>query len=188
MTQSLEPLVAAAGVEPVEVVSGDTAEETRERLDDAARAGGPALLVVRGATSHVHEWVVARTGWLLLDRPPEGVAVLASAALLATREALPGTWRRSAAPADARLRALEGELARTRVVERAQRLEIDRLRAELVAQREWVATEAERARGSTSWRVGHRLVRTARLLTFRRDHGTDALGRIAERMRAPVRR
>ena len=40
-------------------------------------------------------------------------------------------------------------------------------------------------RASQAWRLGHRVVRTARLLTFRRDVGTDALGRLIERMNAP---
>jgi hypothetical protein len=51
-------------------------------------------------------------------------------------------------------------------------------REELQGERQWVAVRARSAAGSQAWRVGHRLSKLARLLTFRRDRGTDALAQI----------
>lgn len=64
----------------------------------------------------------------------------------------------------------------------AERREIDRLRLEAIEQRAWVSEQATRLGQSTSWRVGHRLVRIARRLTFRGDRGTDLPAKIVERM------
>jgi hypothetical protein len=85
-----------------------------------------------------------------------------------------------------------GELARAVSARAAlvdtQRHEADRLRAQLVEQRAWVAAEAARIRESESWKVGHRLVRATRLITFRRDRGTDGLQKIVDRMSEPTER
>jgi hypothetical protein len=64
----------------------------------------------------------------------------------------------------------------------APRSELDRLRLERLEERAWVAEQARRIAASSSWRVGHRFVRMARWLTFRRDRGTNLPLQIAERM------
>jgi hypothetical protein len=74
---------------------------------------------------------------------------------------------------------LAGELARMR---EGERNELDRVRMAMLDQRVWVAEQARRIAASTSWRVGHRLVRVARALAFRRDRGTDLPAMIAKRM------
>jgi len=55
-------------------------------------------------------------------------------------------------------------------------------RTELMEDRRWMADQARLVAGSQAWRVGHRLARTAWMLTFRRQRGTDALERIIVRM------
>jgi hypothetical protein len=62
------------------------------------------------------------------------------------------------------------------------RSELDRIRLERLEERAWVAEQARRVAESNSWRVGHRLVRLARSLAFRRDRGTNLPLQIAERM------
>lgn len=166
---------------PVVRVGGDPAA-ARSGLDDAA-AQDPLLMLVAARDRHPQPaaaaWAADRDGWLVHRGEVEGVAVLAPVSTLVTH-ALPGAWdgghRLPPPPAPMPARAA---LVDTR------REEADRLRAELVAERAWVALEAERVRSSVSWRLGHRVVRTVRLLTFRRDRGTDALGRLVERMTAP---
>jgi hypothetical protein len=71
------------------------------------------------------------------------------------------------------------EVARQR---EAERHELDQARLALLEQRAWVADQANRLAGSQSWRVGHRLVRIGRMLTLRRDRGTDLPSTIARRM------
>lgn len=51
-------------------------------------------------------------------------------------------------------------------------------RTELAEERDWVARHARAISRSQSWRLGHRLVRTMRIVTFRRDRGTDAVNEI----------
>lgn len=79
-----------------------------------------------------------------------------------------GAWERLSAEVE-RLRASE-------------RREVDRLRLAAMEERAWVAEQAIRLGQSTSWRLGHRIVRVARRLTFRRDRGTDLPAKIAQRM------
>jgi hypothetical protein len=182
----LAPLLDGAGVDTVE--AGATPPETAERLDDAVRSGATMLVIAdraAQASDHAAVWLADHPGWLMLDGPPAGVLVIGSAESVALRD-LPGVWRRPrvARPAVG-APLLDHDALRRQAAADAQRLEIDRLRAELREQRAWVAAEVERVRDSTSWRLGHRLVRAARLLTFRRDAGTDALAKIAERLRAP---
>lgn len=159
---------------------------TGDRLDAAIEQGSPRLVIVADpvaghAAAHAAAWAAQRTGWLTLDEPPPGLGVLAPSATIAASPGLPGTWRRPA-PSARRGIALSRP-DRAAVV--AQEAEIDRLRIALLEQRAWVAQEAERVRATQSWRIGHRLVRLGRLLTLRRNTRTDALARLAERMRAP---
>jgi hypothetical protein len=81
--------------------------------------------------------------------------------------------------ANAARERLGAEVERLRA---AERREIDRLRLEAIEQRAWVTEQATRLGRSTSWRVGHRLVRIARRLTLRSDKGTDLPAKIVERM------
>lgn len=46
---------------------------------------------------------------------------------------------------------------------------------QLAQERAWIAGQVAAIAASRSWRLGHRLMRTARALTLRRDEGTDAL-------------
>jgi hypothetical protein len=62
------------------------------------------------------------------------------------------------------------------------RSEIDRLRLERLEERAWVAQQARRIAASTSWRLGHRVIRVVRWLTLRRDRGTNLPVDMAERM------
>jgi hypothetical protein len=62
------------------------------------------------------------------------------------------------------------------------RSELDRLRLERLEERAWVAQQARRIAASTSWRLGHRVIRVVRSLTFRRDRGTNLPVDMAERM------
>ena len=171
-----------------QLAAGATPPETAERLDDAVRSGADVLAILDPdgrAAGHAAAWLADHPGWLMLDRPPEGVVVIGSAEAVALRDDLAGVWRRPrAARPEPQARLLDHDTLRRQAAADAQRLEIDALRAELHEQRAWVAAEVERARASTSWRLGHRLVRAARLLTFRRDAGTDALAKIAERLRS----
>jgi hypothetical protein len=78
-----------------------------------------------------------------------------------------------------------GALARSGLSELplgAPRSELDRIRLERLEERAWVAEQARRVAESSSWRVGHRLVRLARSLAFKRDRGTNLPLQIAERM------
>ncbi|MCW3016891.1 MAG: hypothetical protein JWO02_3983 [Solirubrobacterales bacterium] len=187
---------------------------THAALDAATSSQTPGLVIVVAAhqqdQADVDEWATRNASWLTLTRPPQGYAVLAPLGTLLEFPDLPGVWRggaddRPPVPVvqssrsertndiDERARAnaiaaweLRGQLNRQIAETDAQRLAADRLRARLVSERVWAAAEADRVRASSSWRLGHRLVRTARLLTFRRDKGTDGLSRLAERMRAPV--
>jgi hypothetical protein len=77
---------------------------------------------------------------------------------------------------------LSGEVARLRA---AERREADRVRLEALEDRIWVAEQVRRLAESMSWRIGHRLVRTVRRLTFRRDRGTNLPARIIDRMQEP---
>lgn len=184
---TLDALLEAAQVsdDDVSVVgAADDAAATAALLDVAVR-DSPALVIVTAddgrASEHADAWAFDRGGWLVLAEPLDGAAVLAAVATLAGTP-LPGRWRggRSyAAPAPVAALSARAALVDT------QRNETDRLHAELVEERAWVAAEAQRVRASQAWRVGHRVVRTARLLTLRRDRGTDALSRLIERMNAP---
>jgi len=183
------------------VPAGTHSLTTATRLDAAMDAAERRLVIVVGASgdaaAHAEEWVASRDGWLLLEAPPNGLSVLASVGTVVREQRLPGRWRGG-------LRAAHGTLpvsppapvAQTTELTRAysaraalvdtQRLEADRLRAELLAQRAWVLAEVTRVRESLSWRLGHRLVRIARWLTFRPGRGTDALGAIIQRMSTPL--
>lgn len=55
-------------------------------------------------------------------------------------------------------------------------------RAELSQERTWVALQARLIYHSQAWQIGHWIARTARLLTFRRHRGTDAVQAIVTRM------
>ncbi len=154
------------------------------------------MVVVDGtdARAHALAWVADRSGWLIREEHDSDRAVLATVVTVAADPPPPGRWRGGAtAAADPALdtaAAPSGELARAYSARAAladsQRHEVDRLRAQLVEQRAWVASEAERARASQAWRLGHRLARMSRLLSLRRDRGTDALQQIVDRMNEPV--
>jgi hypothetical protein len=179
--------IASPPADAAALAADTDAAATGDRLDAALEQGSPRLLVVADpvaghAAAHAAAWAAQRTGWLALDDPPPGFGVLAAPATLAASPRLPGTWRRPA-PSARRGIALSRP-DRAAVV--AQEAEIDRLRIALLDQRAWVAQEAERVRATQSWRLGHRLVRLGRLLTLRRNTRTDALARLAERMRAPL--
>jgi hypothetical protein len=199
---ALETLFDAVGVKagqiPAIVVASNPAL-TAAALDAASRDVTPPLLVLTGddAAVHADAWVADRSGWLALENAPAGHAVLAPVASLARDPMLPGRWRGAASGPLGRAPAAlppptpqAGELARALTARAAlvdtQRHEVDRLRAQLFEQRAWVAAEAERVRASQSWRLGHRLVRIARLFTLRRDRGTDGLQKIIERMNEPL--
>jgi hypothetical protein len=180
------------GADAIAIHAGASREETKERLDAATRSNASLLIVLdpdERRRADVERWAFAHDDWLMLDEPPAGTAVLAPIDTLVRRPALRGNWRGGrSSPADSESQSEEihALVARMRIETEAQRIEIDRLRAQLLAERAWVAAEAERVRGSSSWRLGHRLVRIARLLTLRRDRGTDGLTRMVERMRTPV--
>jgi hypothetical protein len=55
-------------------------------------------------------------------------------------------------------------------------------RETLRAERVWVAQQARGVASSQAWRVGHRLARAGRRLTFRGNRGTDAVNGIVARM------
>jgi hypothetical protein len=74
---------------------------------------------------------------------------------------------------------LAAELARIR---EGEHHELDRMRLAMLDERAWVAEQTRRIAASSSWRVGHRLVRIARALTLRRDRGTNLPAMIAARM------
>ena len=129
-------------------------------------------------------------------------APLLSEQLASAADALQALWqsverdRRSLAGVIDRLEAHARQLdeargARDRLsaeVERlraAERREADRLRLEALEDRVWVAEQVTRLADSTSWRLGHRLVRMARRLALRGDRGTNLPARIIERMREP---
>ena len=182
---TLDALLHAAQMADADVcrVAAENDLAATARGLDAAAHDAPGLVIVTAddarALVHADAWARDRAGWLVLDDPPPGHAVLAAVQTLAAT-AWPGGWRGGRCPA----RAVSAHSARAALVD-TQRNEADRLKAELVEERAWVAAEAERVRASQAWRLGHRVVRTARLLTFRRDVGTDALGRLIERMNAP---
>lgn len=60
--------------------------------------------------------------------------------------------------------------------------ELERLRTALFEERAWVSGQARRLADSTSWRLGHRLVRLGRLMMFKRDQGTNLPELIARRV------
>jgi hypothetical protein len=211
---SLDVLLRAVDVTTVAVDAAGSTEATHAALDAVTAAGTPGLILVAAPhpqdQADVDRWAAGHAAWLTLTRPPRGHAVLTPLSTLLAFPDLPGVWSAGpdatpatpavAAPrpvpegdAEARARAttataweLRAQLSRQIAETDAQRLVADRLRARLISEREWAASEADRVRASSSWRLGHRLVRLARLLTFRRDKGTDGLSRLAERMRAPV--
>jgi hypothetical protein len=211
---SLDVLLRAADVATITVAAAGSTEQTHATLDAVTTADTPGLILVAAPhpqdQADVDRWAAGHAAWLTLTRPPQGHAVLMPLSTLLAFPDLPGVWSAGAdatlpapaaraprpvptADADARARAtaattweLRAQLSRQIAETDAQRLAADRLRARLISEREWAASEADRVRASSSWRLGHRLVRLARLLTFRRDKGTDGLSRLAERMRAPV--
>lgn len=128
----------------------------------AGRAPAQALATEREALEAL---------WLAVERDRE--------ALVTLTERTEDDARRLDEARQARER-LSAEVARLRA---AERHELDRMRLALVEQRAWVADQAGRVAASTSWRLGHRLVRIGRALAFKRDRGTDLPKRIAERMR-----
>lgn len=179
-----------AGADAAAIAGGSSVDETDRMLTMAAGSHLGLVIVLdpqRHARAGVERWASHNDGWLLLDEPPIGTEVLVPAATLVHHASLAGTWRGGGSPPRRETPApREPTLARLRLERDAQRRELDRMRAEREAERAWVAAEAERIRASSSWRLGHRLVRAGRLLSFRRDKGTDALGRMIERMRAPL--
>ena len=185
----LHALLDAAQVSDADVCVVAAAQDpanTAVALDVATR-DAPRLVIVTAddgrAAVHADAWACDRGGWLVLADPPPGKAVLAAADTLAGAP-LPGSWRGGRRPAPAPGPDAAAISARAALID-TQRNEADRLRAELVEERAWVAAEAERVRASQAWRLGHRVVRTVRVLTGRRDIGTDALGRLIERMNTP---
>ena len=78
--------------------------------------------------------------------------------------------------------ALERANAEIERLRSQERHELARLQLMLVEERAWVAAQARRIAGSTSWRLGHRLTRLGRRLTLRADRGTDLPAMIARRM------
>ncbi len=207
-----EASLVAGDPRPDAVVIGATGDVagTHAALDAGARLGEPALIVVVAPhpqdRGDVARWAGRNAGWLVLVDPPDGYAILAPVATLVNAAELPGSWSGGGEPfgapvpapetprraerqdpaADSVERDLRAQLARQVTATETQRLEVDRLRARWLEEREWVASEADRARASASRRAGDRMVRGARLLAFRHDRGTDALSRLADRMRAPV--
>lgn len=183
---TLEALLDAAQLSAGEaclIAAGENAAATAAALD-AAVLDSPPLVVVSGdagaPAGHAEAWACGRDDWLVLADPPTGHGVLAPVATVA-RAPMPGSWRGGRRPPT----AMPATSARAALVDtRGQ--ELDRMRAVVLQERAWVAAEAERLRDSQSWRLGHRLVRTARMLTFRRDRGTDALARLIERANAPL--
>lgn len=176
---ALAAAVAAVGLDlPAHAFEADDSGATTA-LDELARQN-PILLVLAltapGSAAAAERWAASRGDWLILTDPPPGLAVLAPVTTVAGC-ALPGRWRGAQRPAP----VLSTHGARAALVD-PRRDEADRLRATLASERTWVAAEALRVRDSQSWRLGHRLVRTARLLTLRSDRGTDALSQMAERM------
>ncbi len=184
---TLQALLEAAQVSDADacvVAAADHPAGTAAALDAAVRSAPPLVIVTAPdarAAAHADAWACDRDGWLVLADPPAGHAVLVAVDTLAAAP-VPGSWRGGRRPAPAP--AVAALSARAALVD-TQRNEADRLHAQLVEERAWVAAEAERVRTSQAWRLGHRAVRTARLLTFRRDVGTDALSRLIERMNAP---
>jgi hypothetical protein len=74
---------------------------------------------------------------------------------------------------------------RVRILERRLASANQRLAAAqeaLRAERAWTSEQARAVAASQSWRLGHRLVRTARALTLRSDRGLDGLTVIVRRM------
>lgn len=102
-----------------------------------------------------------------LEERENGLAARLTAGLAAAREELVGLRRRNAR-LEQRLLAAEAVAAEAR--------------AQLAAEREWVAEQAQRVEASEAWRLGHKLVRRVRRLTWRTDRGTDALTAILRRM------
>ena len=185
MLHALLDAAQDADVEVCMVAAAEDPANTAVALDAATRDAARLVILTADdgrAALHADAWACDRAGWLVLADPLAGKAVLAAVDTLAAAP-LPGGWRggrRPAAPAP----DTAAISARAALVD-SQRNEADRLRMELVEERAWVAAEAERVRASQAWRLGHRIVRAARRLTFRRDEGTDALGRLIERMNAP---
>ena len=185
----LHALLDAAQVSEAEVcmvAAAQDAAHTAVALDAATRDASRLVILTADdgrAAVHADAWACDRAGWLVLADPPPGMAVLATVDTLAAAP-LPGGWRGGRRPATAPAAATAAINARAALVD-SQRNEADRLRAQLVEERAWVAAEAERVRASQAWRLGHRIVRTGRRLTFRHDAGTDALGRLIERKNIP---
>jgi hypothetical protein len=151
------------------------------------RDDGPALLApdsrVLSEPSLPGQWSAAPAAGAL-DSEPAALGVVWEAAqrdqrsLARLADRIEDGERRLEETRGARER-LSGEVARLRA---AERREVDRLRLAAMEERAWVAEQALRIEQSTSWRVGHRLVRIGRRLTFRGDRGTNLPARIADRM------
>jgi hypothetical protein len=108
--------------------------------------------------------------WVAAERDREALAAIA------------GRFELGAQRLDEARRARERMSAEVARLREAERHELDRMRLAMLEQRAWVADQAMRVAASQSWRVGHRLVRIARRLAFKRDRGTDLPSMIAQRM------
>jgi hypothetical protein len=108
--------------------------------------------------------------WVAAERDCEALAAIA------------GRFELGAQRLDEARRARERMSAEVARLREAERHELDRMRLAMLEQRAWVADQALRVAASQSWRVGHRLVRIARRLAFKRDRGTDLPSMIAQRM------
>jgi hypothetical protein len=208
----LDGLLRSAGVSSLAdaavVRSGLHPEDTRAGLDRAAGAR-PAVIVLEGeqARAEAGRWASTRDDWLVLVDPPAGTAVLVPVRTVLEHPNLEGVWRGGSAPVagdhpprdgasvahgttqaprTARERTLSAQVSRLQLAQRAQRNETDRLREAWLQDRAWVADQAERVRASTSWRLGHRVMRILRTITFRRHRGSDALSGIIERMQDQI--
>jgi hypothetical protein len=189
------------------VIAAQSAAETYTRIERAA-ARAAILVLVAGESGgpEAERWAAAHDDWLTLRDPPTVAAMLAPVRTLVDRPDIQGVWYggraatapvapvRERAPAQsnrpahvgAREQALNARLGRLQIAQQSQRIEIDRLREAWLEDRAWVAVQAERVLASASWRLGHRVMRILRALSFRRNRGSDALSRIVERMREPI--
>jgi len=129
---------------------GDELERERARRTQAtsdARAGEPARL---GWLESAVDFLEANEAEL--DRALQALDTAAAGLRASTR----------------REDQLSRRLATANVVAATAQQQLD-------AERAWVARQVALVEASQSWRLGHRLVRTLRALTLRRDGSTDAL-------------
>jgi hypothetical protein len=139
---------------------------------------------LRGAATLPGEWRAAPACGSAMSSDRETLSALWGAAERdrQTLDEIDSRIRSSATKLDEARRArerLSAEIARLR---ESERYELDRVRLAVLEERAWVAEQATRLASSSSWRIGHRLVRLGRLLRFKRDRGTNLPEMIAKRM------